>query len=166
MAFVLKIVVCLLMWNVVESLLVGDLAVLEVVLEVEVTLRQCLHDQLVPEDSLLLQPDPGVSVEDSEAGLVIVAVASVAAFVAATEEDTVEEEEALGTKAEGALAEVEEAAMVGHQMALQMGLHHLPMRLPVQVEAEVVSLVGMVVGLTADHQRMVIRTARLRHQKR
>ena len=160
-----KTAVCLLMLNVVELSLVGDLAVSEVDLEVEAIPKLCLHDQLDLEALLLLLPDRAVSGEGSEVGLAIVAVVSVAASVAVIEEDMVEEEEVSATKVAGALEEVEGVALLEHRMALQTGLHRLPMHHLVQVEIEVVFLVGMVVDLTVDRQQTATQTARLQHQK-
>lgn len=117
------------------------------------TLKQCLHVLLAARvASLLLLGLAETSVVDSVAGLEATVVDSEVDFAAAIGEGMVEEEEGLGTKEEEDLEAVGEAAMVERPMASVMAQHHLLTHLPVQVETEADSLVGMAAAVTADHQ--------------
>ena len=149
-----KTVAFLSMLNVVALWLAGNRAASEVDLEVVATPRLCLHVLLVGQEGSLLPLDlVETSVADSVAALgAAIVVDSEVDSVAAIVEIMVEEEGALDTRVEEALEGVREVATVDRLMASVMVQYHLLMRLPVQVEPEADSLVGMAVVATADHQ--------------
>jgi len=153
MGSVSKTAASLSMSNVVELWLAGNRVALEADLEAVATLKLCLHVLLVAQVDLLLPLDRlETSVAASVADLGVIVVDSEVDSVAAIVEDMVEEEGGSDTKEEEALEEVGEVAMVEHLMASVMVQHHLRTHLPVQVELEADSLVGMAVAATADHQ--------------